>query len=106
MKEKVMQGKPYAGNPHVRFDEGAVVPARLGRFTLLYKGLGLSVLSSLVSCAVWAAESTLLDGKVVITSDDDTGSITSLVATPSGGETLTIPSSARAPCASAPRRRG
>ena len=70
------------------------------------KGLGLSVLSSLVSCAVWAAESTLLDGKVVITSDDDTGSITSLVATPSGGETLTIPSSARAPCASAPRRRG
>ena len=58
------------------------------------KGLGLSVLSSLVSCAVWAAESTLLDGKVVITSDDDTGSITSLVATPSGGETLTIPSDA------------
>ncbi|MBE6398373.1 MAG: hypothetical protein E7046_15345, partial [Lentisphaerae bacterium] len=24
MKEKVMQGKPYAGNLHVRFDEGEV----------------------------------------------------------------------------------
>ena len=27
MKEKVMQGKPYAGNPHVRFDEGIQVYA-------------------------------------------------------------------------------
>ena len=26
VKEKVMQGKPYAGNPHVRFDEGAGAP--------------------------------------------------------------------------------
>ena len=36
MKEKVMQGKPYAGNPHVRFDEGAGAPTRLGRSALLY----------------------------------------------------------------------
>ena len=36
MKEKVMQGKPYAGNPHVRFDEGAGAPARSGRSALLY----------------------------------------------------------------------
>ena len=60
------------------------------------KSLGLSVVSLLAFCAAWAAESTLLDGKVVVTSDDDTGSITSLVATPAGGETLTIPSDAGA----------
>ena len=39
MTEKVMQGKPYAGNPHVRFDEGAGAPARSGRSALLYKEL-------------------------------------------------------------------
>ena len=31
-----MQGKPYAGNPHVRFDEGAGAPRRTGRPALLY----------------------------------------------------------------------
>ena len=34
-----MQGKPYAGNPHVRFDEGAGAPTRLGRSALLYKDI-------------------------------------------------------------------
>ena len=37
MKEKVMQGKPYAGNPHVRFDEGAGASRHSGRSALLYK---------------------------------------------------------------------
>ena len=37
MKETVMQGKPYAGNPHVRFDEGAGAPRHSGRSALLYK---------------------------------------------------------------------
>ena len=37
MKETVMQGKPYAGNPHVRFDEGAGAPRYSGRSALLYK---------------------------------------------------------------------
>ena len=38
MKEKVMQGKPYAGNPHVRFDEGeAASTATSRRGSLLYK---------------------------------------------------------------------
>ncbi len=32
-----MQGKPYAGNPHVRFDEGAGAPRHSGRSALLYK---------------------------------------------------------------------
>ena len=31
-----MQGKPYAGNPHVRFDEGAGAPRPSGRPALLY----------------------------------------------------------------------
>lgn len=32
-----MQGKPYAGNPHVRFDEGEVAPAATPRRgSLLY----------------------------------------------------------------------
>ena len=37
MKEKVMQGKPYAGNPHVRFDEGTGASVRSGRSALRYK---------------------------------------------------------------------
>ena len=36
MKETVMQGKPYAGNPHVRFDEGAGASRHSGRSALLY----------------------------------------------------------------------
>ena len=32
-----MQGKPYAGNPHVRFDEGAGALRHSGRSALLYK---------------------------------------------------------------------
>ena len=31
-----MQGKPYAGNPHVRFDEGAGALRHSGRSALLY----------------------------------------------------------------------
>ena len=34
---KALNGKPYAGNPHVRFDEGAGAPRHSGRSTLLYK---------------------------------------------------------------------
>ena len=36
-----MQGKPYAGNPHVRFDEGAGAPRHSGRSALLYKEMTL-----------------------------------------------------------------
>jgi len=39
MEEKVMQGKPYAGNPHVRFGEGAGAPRHSGRPALLYKAI-------------------------------------------------------------------
>ena len=35
---KALDGKPYAGNPHVRFDEGEVAPATTPRRgSLLYK---------------------------------------------------------------------
>ena len=33
---KALNGKPYAGNPHVRFDEGAGAPRHSGRSALLY----------------------------------------------------------------------
>ena len=36
---KALNGKPYAGNPHVRFDEGAGAPRHSGRSALLYKGV-------------------------------------------------------------------
>ena len=39
---KALDGKPYAGNPHVRFDEGEVAPAATPRRgSLLYRKLGL-----------------------------------------------------------------
>ena len=35
---KTLDGKPYAGNPHVRFDEGEVAPAaKPRRGSLLYR---------------------------------------------------------------------
>ena len=35
---KALDGKPYAGNPHVRFDEGEVAPAATPRRgSLLYQ---------------------------------------------------------------------
>ena len=35
---KALDGKPYAGNPHVRFDEGEVAPATTPRRgSLLYR---------------------------------------------------------------------
>ena len=41
---KAFDGKPYAGNPHVRFDEGEVAPAATPRRgSLLYKPMPLTV---------------------------------------------------------------
>ncbi len=55
MKEKVMQGKPYAGNPHVRFDEGAGAPTRSGRSALLYKKTAVLALALLAYVRLIAA---------------------------------------------------
>ena len=45
-----MQGKPYAGNPHVRFDEGAGASRHSGRSALLYRITVAAVLYAV--CAV------------------------------------------------------
>ena len=36
---KALDGKPYAGHPHVRLDEGAGAPRHSGRSALLYRKL-------------------------------------------------------------------
>ena len=36
MKNAALSGKPYAGNPHVRFDEGEVASEKPRRGSLLY----------------------------------------------------------------------
>ena len=47
---KALNGKPYAGNPHVRFDEGEVASAATPRRgSLLYKKLIVVAFSSLVA---------------------------------------------------------
>ena len=52
MKEKVMQGKPYAGNPHVRFDEGEVASeATPRRGSLLYNVNKLITFAAVVASA-------------------------------------------------------
>ena len=69
---KALNGKPYAGNPHVRFDEGEVAPAATPRRgSLLYRrmtksrkfqyGSGKSafeVASGLLGCACDEASAT------------------------------------------------
>ncbi len=37
MTNAILRGKPDAGNPHVRFDEGEVASAKPRRGSLLYK---------------------------------------------------------------------
>ena len=39
MTNAILRGKPDAGNPHVRFDEGEVASAKPRRGSLLYKRL-------------------------------------------------------------------
>ena len=42
MTNAILRGKPDAGNPHVRFDEGEVASAKPRRGSLLYKSSGAS----------------------------------------------------------------
>ena len=54
---KAFDGKPYAGNPHVRFDEGEVAPAATPRRgSLLYKAISLTFVA-VTGLAVFAAKS-------------------------------------------------
>ena len=68
MKETVMQGKPYAGNPHVRFDEGAGASRHSGRSALLYKKQTWKAAVSAAAICVAAASPSLAVDRV-ITSD-------------------------------------
>ena len=53
---KALNGKPYAGNPHVRFDEGEVASAAMPRRgSLLYKMMGMTALAALCAAAVMPA---------------------------------------------------
>jgi len=53
---KALDGKPYAGNPHVRFDEGEVAPAATPRRgSLLYKKLMFMLAAVVTAAAVQAA---------------------------------------------------
>ena len=58
---KALDGKPYAGNPHVRFDEGEVAPAATPRRgSLLYRKetlLAWMVLAAQVVCAAGPTDS-------------------------------------------------
>ena len=54
MTNAILRGKPDAGNPHVRFDEGEVASAKPRRGSLLYKELIVGV-ALLMASAAWAA---------------------------------------------------
>ncbi len=56
---KALDGKPYAGNPHVRFDEGEVAPAaKPRRGSLLYKKTLCPLLIAAVFTAMGAEKKT------------------------------------------------
>ena len=58
---KALDGKPYAGNPHVRFDEGEVAPAATPRRgSLLYKKLMMACVAA-VAAATGLGETYRLD---------------------------------------------
>ncbi len=60
-KGKALDGKPYAGNPHVRFDEGEVAPAAAPRRgSLLYKTATLFAALAVVGAA--CAETCIVAG--------------------------------------------
>ena len=51
MKNAALSGKPYAGNPHVRFDEGEVASAKPRRGSLLYNKIKLSCVLAVLCAA-------------------------------------------------------
>ena len=57
MTNAILRGKPDAGNPHVRFDEGEVASAKPRRGSLLYRGLiGWLALGSAMSASALTLE--------------------------------------------------
>ncbi len=60
MKNAALSGKSYAGNPHVRFDEGEVVLAKSRRGALLYK-MKIAVAVLVASACVTLVQAALPD---------------------------------------------
>ena len=81
MKNAALSGKPYAGNPHVRFDEGEVASAKPRRGSLLYKRL-IVVLVASVAIGVRAESSypNIAYDDTVTISTDQTGDSSVCVA--------------------------
>ena len=61
MTNAILRGKPDAGNPHVRFDEGEVASAKPRRGSLLYKSI-IGLVVALVSTAAMSAVTTEWQG--------------------------------------------
>ena len=103
---KALDGKPYAGNPHVRFDEGEVAPATTPRRgSLLYKTFFV-----LAACAagLCGADIVVDDGETVdraVAGDGktpDTAPIHTFV--PSGTMLPNLPEASAVPAANATPR--
>src|SRR5574344_1571076 len=60
MTNATLRGKPDAGNPHVRFDEGEVASAKPRRGSLLYKKNLLAALCLCMAGVALAADDTFL----------------------------------------------
>ena len=74
-KREALNGKPYAGNPHVRFDEGEVAPAATPRRgSLLYN---FSRKALMVACSLMLLLSAFAEGdgyvRLIANSDTTTG---------------------------------
>ena len=54
-KTAVLNGKPDAGNPHVRFDEGEVASPKPRRRSLLYKGMTKALVLCAAMCGLSAS---------------------------------------------------
>ena len=60
MTNAILHGKPDAGNPHVRVDEGEVASVKPRRGSLLYKGSKSVVMGGLTLLSMTAAANTLV----------------------------------------------
>ena len=62
MTNAALRGKPDAGNPHVRFDEGEVAPAATPRRgSLLYKLCGVAVAVCVAGSCAFAGAAEMCD---------------------------------------------
>ena len=78
---KALNGKPYAGNPHVRFDEGAGAPRHSGRSALLYKNTqkamnGLIGRAALIAAVICVAVMSSFAGTTLTWNGEDGASWT------------------------------